>query len=542
MKIGSTTDGQFRFAQIEGPSVPRSRFERSYGHKTTFDSGYLIPVFVEDVLPGDTMSVRATTLARLATQRVPIMDNIYLELMFFFVPYRQIWDDAQRFFGERVDPDDDIDYLVPVATTSTSGPVGVAAESLEDYMGIPLGIPTLEYANLRMRAYNHVWNEHFRATSLQDSVVVDRGAGPDDPDDYVLLKRGKRYDYFTSCLPWPQRGDAVTIGIGSSAPVALDSNALVTGIGTNQPTFEHNGASGVNLGTSAGDTDVKWSTAAASASGAWWTNPQLQVIPGNFAATADLSSATAVTINDLRFAVNLQRILEKDARGGTRYTEILQNHFGVTSPDQRLQRPEFLGGGRFPVKVSQVPATAAISQDVGELSAYGTALGSGQGFVKSFTEHGIVLGLVSARADLNYQQGLERHWSKRTRYDFFWPSLSNLGEQAVLVKEIWAKGPAAGTDDDVFGYQERWAEYRYSPSRTSGRMRSTAAQPVDIWHLAQHFTTEPILGDTFIQENPPISRVVWDASGPEFVADFWFDFKHVRPIPMYSTPSLSERF
>lgn len=540
MKIGSTTDGQFTFAQVEGPNVPRSVFDRSCGLKTTFDAGYLVPCFLEHVLPGDTVSLKMTSFCRLGSQRRPIMDNMYVEVHFFFVPYRLVWDNAQRFFGERVDPADDNDYMVPIATSPAS--TGYAAESLMDYFGIPIGIPDLEHMALPARGYNLIWNEHYRATALQDALVVDKDDGPDDPADYVLKRRGKRFDYFTTAQPWPQRGDAVSLGIGSTAPVTADQGSWAVA-GSGAPTFTSSGggaAGAITVNASAPPANLYH--AGNTAGSLNWTSTGLSISTGALTWTADLSAATAVTINDLRLAVNLQRILEKDARGGTRYTEILANHFGVQSPDQRLQRPEFLGGGRFPLKVSPVPSTTQLTQSVGDLSAFATAVGSGQGFVKSFVEHGMVIGLVNARADLNYQQGLERHWSKSTRYDFYWPSLAHLGEQDIKVKEIYAQGSLAATDENVWGYNERWSEYRYKPSLTTGHMRSTSPSPLDIWHLAQHFTSEPVLGDTFIQETPPVDRVLWSPSNGQFIMDAYFDFKHVRPIPVYSTPSITDRF
>lgn len=501
------------FSQIPEANIPRSVFNRSHGYKTTFDSGYLIPVYVDEALPGDTFNLKMTTFARLATPIAPFMDNLFCDSFFFAVPVRLIWDNFKKFNGEQINPTDSTDYLVPRTSAPAGGyPVG----SLSDYMGIPTEVAGLKHSTLWHRAYNLIWNEWFRDENLQNSVKVDKGDADDNPVDYVLLKRGKRHDYFTSCLPWPQKGTAVQVPLGTTAKVAFD-----TPNGSNVSAFStvNNGYRQLRADTAFVSTD----------GGAGLDSNKLYT---------DLSTATAATINQLRQAFQIQRLYERDARGGTRYTEIIRSHFGVVSPDARLQRPEYLGGGSSPINIhpiAQTSSTDAVTPQ-GNLSAFGTTSSHGNGFVKSFTEHSILIGMVSVRADLNYQQGLNRMFSRRSRWDFYWPALAHLGEQAVLNKEIYAKADA--NDDLVFGYQERYAEYRYKPSVITGKFRSTYATPLDTWHLAQKFTSLPVLNDTFIQENPPVARVIAVPSQPHFLFDAYFNLKTARPMPTYSVPGL----
>lgn len=530
-----------QFAMVPRADIPRSGFKIESGYKTTFDAGYLVPVYVEEVLPGDSFNLKATLFARMTTPILPIMDNLWLETFFFFVPNRLCWTNWKHFMGEKTSPTDTNTYVVPTVTTPTGG---YAVNSLFDYMGLPtvgqVGAGnTVTHNSLPLRAYNLIWNEWFRDENLQTKVNQGGGDGPDDPTNFVLLRRGKRKDYFTSALPWPQKGPGVSIPLGTTAAVKTQASQTFTGA---QAAIQFNVASSGN----APSTGAPLSITAARELGVSSTGtatPGTQLYPANL--YADLSNATAATINSLRQAFQIQRLYERDARGGSRYTELVRSHFGVVSPDARLQRPEYLGGGSQRVNISPVTQTSASNAQPtpqGNLAAIGTSAGS-HGFTRSFTEHGTIIGLIEARCDLNYQQGLNRMWTRRTRFDFYWPVLANLGEQAILNQEIYAQGAALGaTDIAAFGYQERWAEYRYYPSLITGQFRSTAATPLDVWHLAQKFTALPTLGATFIQDTPPINRILAVPSQPEFLMDSFIDVRATRPMPVYSVPGMIDHF
>lgn len=564
-----------RFSDAPAMYMRRTKFDRSHVYKTTFDSGKLIPVFVDEVLPGDTTRMSVRYFARLATPIKPIMDNIYLDWFFFFVPNRLVWEHWQNFCFEQEDPDDSTDYVIPtVAATGNSNNTYVG--SLWDYFGLPVntsgnlsGISALPFRGVYL-----IWNEWFRDENLQKSVKIQKGdtnevldsSRSSDQPAWVFTTgtnifpglacppRGKRHDYFTSALPWTQKGPGVSIGLAGTAtlvdpsPVSgyfvqqsnnklgaaqLSENAGVHSV------FTGNGS----LSYGSGGCEVSIAGHASSGSGMDTVTAQ----PGSSWLSknsyADLDSSSIFTINSLRTAFQMQKFYERLARGGSRYTEVLRSFFGVVSPDARLQRPEFLGSFTKMVNVNPIAQTSATddTSPQGNLSAYGVTAAKFHGFTKSFVEHGYVFGFVCARADLTYQQGINKMWLRSTVYDFYWPTFAHLGEQAIELREIYAQGSEA--DTTVFGYQERYAEYRYKPSQITGKFRSSVINGnLDVWHLSQFFNNAPTLNEEFITENPPIERIIAVPSEPEFLLDIGFRYTTVRPMPMFGTPGLVDHF
>lgn len=550
-------NAESRFSQLPRADINRSTFDRSHSVKLSFNAGDLIPFYVDEVLPGDTFNLATSKVIRMPSLITPIMDNFYLDTYFFFVPNRLVWNHWREFNGENTQSAwlPTTEYEVPQITSPAT--TGWNIGTIADYMGIPTGVPGLSVNALPFRAYSLICNEWFRDENLTDPLVTptdDSVVAGTNGTNYItdVAKGGapfrvaKYHDYFTSCLPAPQKGPDVTIPVGvtGNMPVVPLADKVPSSLYPVQPMgLSLTSGASFNPGSPAGRLAVTLSgnnlVGDGSATGV--VDAGSPYVPNNLWAIGGDSTATAATINQLRMAFQIQKMYEKDARGGTRYIEILKAHFGVTSPDARLQRPEYLGGNRIPITINQVLQQSQTTDTSPQGTPVGQSLTSDHhgDFSKSFVEHGFIIGLMAIRYDHTYQQGLERFWSRRDRFDYYWPVFANIGEQAVKNKEIFAQGK--DEDDEVFGYQEAWADYRYRPNRVCGEMRSQSSQSLDVWHLADDYETLPALSDAWIRENPQtVDRViaVTSAITHQFFADVYVSCRSTRPMPLYSVPGL----
>uniref|UniRef100_A0AAU8BAM7 Major capsid protein n=1 Tax=Dulem virus 111 TaxID=3145588 RepID=A0AAU8BAM7_9VIRU len=536
--------------------ISRSTFDRSHSVKLSFNTGDVIPFYVDEVLPGDTFNVKTSKVVRMQTLITPMMDNVYLDTYFFFVPNRLVWEHWKQFNGENTESAwlPATEYQIPQITSPAS--TGWNVGTIADYMGIPTGVANLSVSALPFRAYALIMNEWFRDQNLTDPLdipVKDTTVAGVNTGNYIMdtakgglpFKAAKYHDYFTSCLPSPQKGPDVTI------PVASIGNLPVRALSDLVPySADDSGLYGYNLRYNPTTTTKGFYVSGVSTDASSYLTYQTSnaapdnglntFSPANLWAVSD-GSAAAATINQLRLAFQIQKLYEKDARGGTRYIEILKSHFGVTSPDARLQRPEYLGGNRIPININQIVQQSQTTDQSPQGTPVGLSLTSDthSDFTKSFVEHGFVIGVMVARYDHTYQQGIERFWSRKDRFDYYWPVFANIGEQAVLNKEIYAQGTA--TDDEVFGYQEAWADYRYKPNRVAGEMRSSYAQSLDVWHLADDYSALPTLSDSWIREDSSnVNRViaVSEENANQFFADIYISNRSTRPMPLYSIPGL----
>lgn len=518
--------------------TPRAMFDRSYTHKTTIDFDYLYPVHFDEINPNETVTFNPALFGRLASPYFPIMDNMYLEWFSFWIPMRLIWDNTRKFFGEQTNPGDSIDYTIPYCAATAS--TGYTELSLADYFALPTKVPDYHHIAAPFRCYSLVWNHWFRDQNLQNSVTVSTADGaPDTTTSKVLLKRGKRFDYFTSLLTSPQKSTdgAVSLPLGTSAPIygtSMDFDGVEDSANYAQI---RNGAGGsASLRRLATTGTFLFGGSTTSGSG------ELKV---------DLTEATAATIIELRTAMAVQSLLELDSRAGTRYSEIIYSTYGCIAPDISW-RPEFLGSGSSRINVNAVPQTSndGTNGSVGKLGAMGTVSANGDGsWTKSFTEHGYVLTVAAARADITYQQGLQRTMSRSTRYDFLYPILQNIGDQPVYIKEIYTQNPTTDTgstgtydNDRVFGYAERYAELKYNPNRITGLFRSNCTSSLEAWHLSEEFASLPGLNSTFITSNTPVDRAIVNTSEPHLLLDCFFEIKHARPMQVWSIPGMGARF
>lgn len=521
-------------ATIENAQVPRSTFKNQWTRKTAFDAGKLVPILVDEILPGDHMQYNITAYLRMATPLFPIFDTQRVDTHFFFVPNRLVWGSWVKMMGEQDTPGASIAFTIPrVACTNTN-----AVGSLYDHMGIPvlgqMGAGGQLVNALPFRAYNLIYNQWFRDENLAVPAAFTTADTDDTNSWYNLLTRAKSHDYFTTASTSPQKFTAPTVPLSGTAPV--------TGIGKLNQNFNGPGST---YFTTAGTELFSFASGPIdlTAANSNWYIKGTALTGGTPQIFADLTAATGVSINQLRQAWMVQSLLERDARGGTRYVELIRSHFGVVNPDFRLQRPEYIGGGQSMLNITPIAQTAPTTGvPLGAIGGAGTAAGSHRASYAA-TEHGYIIGIISVKTELSYQQGLDKHWKRFSRYDFYWPALAQLGEQAINRYEIYVDGTAQ--DFDVWGYQERWQEYRTRQSEVTGIMRSTAAGTLDAWHLAERFSSAPALNETFIKDVPPMSRVLAAgalANGQQYLCDIMYQRTAVRPLPTYGTPAILGRF
>lgn len=534
-----------QFNNISPRKIPRSAFKRDFTRRSTFNQDLLVPIFVEEVLPGDDLHLSMTAQVRMSTPIKPLMDNLYYDTFWFFIPNRLVWDNWEKFQGQQTNPGDSTAYTIPVLNYAVAplSTTGFQNQSIYDYFGLPTlvtaaaGSKMAKISSLFNRAYDLIWNDWFRDENLQNSIVIPTGNGPDDPATYTLRKRNKRKDYITSCTPWPQKGTAVTMPLGNTAPVkGIGIGGPSTNTTFGPATYTNIKESGASSPTTYSYGWEMYDTTSRSLMQATGANGYPNVY-------ADLALATGPTINAIRQAALYQQILELDARGGTRYVESIYSRFGVISPDFRLQRPELIGQGSTRINVYAVPQTAPASggsTPQGNLAAFSATPVMGHGFRYSATEHGMIIGMGAVRADLTYQQALPRMFTRETRLDFYEPLLNGLGEQTVYNSEVDADGTLIG-DNTAFGYQERFSEYRFRNSEVTGVFRSNDPQTLQVWHLAQSFGSVPSLNSAFIESNTPMDRILATATSiaPAFLMDASYNYNHVRPMPMRSNPGIN---
>lgn len=539
-------NSEYNFAQNPQVGVSRSRFQRNSDNKTTFNTGDLIPIYLDEVLPGDTHEIDVACVMRMATPIFPVMDNAFCDFYFFFVPNRLLWEHWKEFMGENKETawTPKTEYSIPQVTAPAEG---WAEGTLADYLGLPTKVKGISVSALPGRAYGLIYNEWFRnqnvtqptLVEVTDATTTGKNDGSKTNDSAITLakplKAAKVFDYYTGALPEPQKGEPITLPLSGNAPILPYEDDLKTvsqdDIYARQYTVTgntYNAKFGLQYTQNVGTYRVQGVD-----------TPAINGKEKDHYLMADLSSVNATTINQLRQAFQIQKLLEKDARGGTRYREVLREHFGVISPDSRMQIPEYLGGYRLPINVSQVIQTSSTdnTSPLGNTAALSVTTMNKPMFTKSFTEHGFIMGLAVVRTDQTYQQGIERMWSRTGRYDYYWPVLANIGEQAILNKEIYAQGSAK--DNEAFGYQEAWADYRYKPSKVTGLFRSNAQQSLDAWHYAQDYNELPTLSTAWMEQGEAeMKRTLAVQSQPDFIADFYFMNKTTRCMPVYSIPGL----